>query len=375
MGGKSLVRNWRARNSLDTADVVRDGGLSPVTLRHSLSIKTEGMIAPLYPIALWRHGMTRLVVALVCLFCVATPLLGRARASTAEPWQTYVDDTYQVTFRFPREWKRDPLYDDRPYFGVERPLPTAGRGFFQLLLMGEESDEPKQICKGLAEHVVRPFGENPTTRPMKVDGQSACLVWPSKDQGAPWDAAVVIKYPQPVEINGERYSILELDADKNYILAIIRTIRFISSARHNSPFLLEISPQNAKKKTGTATWKADAPVSVILTMKNTSRRVLHVALTNPATDYRTTLMHNTDRVPVTENLQQMKEEVKSGHASTRNVLITLKPQQTCQDAIEIRSLYERLTPGEYSLQVERDLPPELGKGIVESNTIKVTVID
>ena len=84
-------------------------------------------------------------------------------------------------------------------------------------------------------------------RPMKVDGQSACLVWPSKDQGAPWDAAVVIKYPQPVEINGERYSILELDADKNYILAIIRTIRFMSSARHNSPFLLEISPQNAKK--------------------------------------------------------------------------------------------------------------------------------
>ena len=130
-----------------------------------------------------------------------------------------------------------------------------------------------------------------------------------------------------------------------------------------------------QKKTGPATWKADAPVSVILTMKNTSRRVLHVALTNPATDYRTTLMHNTDRVPVTENLQQMKEEVKSGHASTRNVLITLKPQQTCQDAIEIRSLYQRLTPGEYSLQVERDLPPELGKGIVESNTIKVTVID
>ena len=33
--------------TLSTADVVRDGGLSPVTLRHSLSIKTEGMIAPL----------------------------------------------------------------------------------------------------------------------------------------------------------------------------------------------------------------------------------------------------------------------------------------------------------------------------------------
>jgi hypothetical protein len=87
------------------------------------------------------------------------------------------------------------------------------------------------------------------------------------------------------------------------------------------------------------------------------------------------VLHYTDRVPVTENLQETKEEVKSGYASTRNVLITLKPQETCQDAIEIRFLHERERPGEYSLQVEGDLPPELGKGIVESNTIKVTVID
>lgn len=167
-----------------------------------------------------------------------------------------------------------------PIFWCRKAATHRRTRFFQLLVMGDESDTPEQTCKGLAEHVLRPFGANPTIRPINVDGQSACLVWPSKDQGAPWDAAVVIKYPQPVEINGERYSILELDADKNYILAIIRTVPFISSTRHKSPFLLEIAPQNAKKP-GTATWKADAPLSVILTMKNTSRRVLHVALTNP----------------------------------------------------------------------------------------------
>jgi hypothetical protein len=73
--------------------------------------------------------MTRLVVALIRLFCVATPLLASAGASTEEPRQTYVDNTYQVTLRFPREWKKDPLYYDRPYFGVEKRLHTVGRGF------------------------------------------------------------------------------------------------------------------------------------------------------------------------------------------------------------------------------------------------------
>jgi hypothetical protein len=55
-------------------------------------------------------------------------------------------------------------------------------------------------------------------------------------------------------------------------------------------------------------------------------------------------------------------------------LKTLKPSETCQDAIEIRFFADRERPGEYSVQVERDLPAELGKGFVESNTITVSVI-
>lgn len=320
--------------------------------------------------------MTRLRIALISPFCIALPLLASTQASPDETWQTYVDSTYQVTLRFPGDWKRDPIYSDRPYFGAERRLHTVPRGYFQLLVMGDENDTPEQACKGSAEHVVQPFGKNPTVRQMKVQGESACLVWPSEDQGAPWDAEVVIKYPKPVEINGDRYGLLMLDADKDYILAITQTLGFITTAHQNAPFLIEIAPQNAIKP-GTAEWKAGAPVSVILTMKNTSQRVLHFALTDPAFDYRMTVLDSKhdERVPVTENFQKMEKELKQGHARTRNVLITLKPQETCQDTIEVSYFYDLERPGQYTVQVERDMPPELGKGIVESNTIRVTVID
>jgi hypothetical protein len=78
--------------------------------------------------------MTRLgVVPLTVLLCFVMVLLASARQFSAEPWQTYVDNTYQVMLRFPGEWKKDAVYYDRPYFGTERQLNKVSRGFFQLL--------------------------------------------------------------------------------------------------------------------------------------------------------------------------------------------------------------------------------------------------
>ena len=321
--------------------------------------------------------MTRLAVAVISFFCFATPLLASTEESADATWQTYVDSTYQVTLRFPGDWKRDPLiYRDRPYFAPERRLHVVQRGFFQLLVEGGENHTPEQVCKGAAEHILRPFGENPTVRRMTVQGQSACLVWPSKDHGAPWDAEVVIKYPEPVEIDGDSYSLLVLDADKDYILAIIRTLRFLSSTHENAPFLIKIAPENSIKP-GTAMWKAGTPVSVVLTMKNTSQRVLHFALTDPLLDYRMTVLNVRwgERVTATENFRRIEKELKQGHTPTRKVWITLKPQETCQDTIEVSYFYDLERPGQYAVQIERDMPPELGKGIVESNTIRLTLID
>ena len=316
--------------------------------------------------------MARVMFGFLLVFFFAIRLLAAGHIAAEEGWQTYIDNTYKVTLRFPSEWKKDPLYFDRPYFGTER-RPHSVVHSFQLLAMGDEDTSPEQACKGEAGHVLKPFGENPTIRPTKVDEQSACLIWPSTDQGTHSDAAVFVRYPEPVKISGDRYSILEVYGDKDYILEITGSVRFISSTHPNPPFLLNIAA--ARNGKSGATWKADAPFPLLLRMKNSSEKVLHVELAGPASSYRVMAIYKDEPVRVTENLPEVKEELKDASPPTRSILKTLKPSETCQDAIEIRFFAERERPGEYSLQVEQDLPAEVGKGFVESNTLTVTVIN
>lgn len=317
--------------------------------------------------------MPRVFFAMTLVFSVAMPLLPAEETPSGADAQTYVDNTYKVMLRFPGEWKRDPrIYQDRPYFSSE-VKPHVVIHSFQILVMGDESTTPEQACKGEATHVLKPFGETPTIRLTKVDGQSACFVFPSKDQGAPWYAAAFIKYPEPVQIEGDRWSMLALYADKDYFSGMVGSLHFISSARPDVPFLLTISPANIAKPG--ATWKTGEPFPLLLTMKNSSDKIIHVGMGNPASDYRVVATLKTERVRVTATLPEANGNSKGANGPPGNVAKTVEPNETCQDAIEIRFWAERERTGEYSVQVERDLPPELGKGIVESNTITVRVIE
>jgi hypothetical protein len=117
-----------------------------------------------------------------------------------------------------------------------------------------------------------------------------------------------------------------------------------------------------------------APVFLVVTMKNTSEHVLHFNLTNPAFNYRATVLDATGKpVPETENFRRMKEKLKSEPYTSRNILVALNPQETCQDSIDLGYLYELAQPGTYSVQIERDMPPELGTGVVNSNIVKISV--
>lgn len=161
-------------------------------------------------------------IVLFVMFAFAAAIPGLANA--AEDWQLYTDQVFQVTFSHPKDWKTSPAWNDRTYF--EGP-----DGSVQL--DASEGDNPQQICRQAVTHHLRPYGSRPRVRALKVQGQKACLVWPSADQGGPWPwyAELVVEYPRPVEINGYRYKLLVLNADKNHILEIIRTIRFLSFTR------------------------------------------------------------------------------------------------------------------------------------------------
>jgi len=143
-------------------------------------------------------------------------------ASAEKDWQLYTDHVYRLTIRFPQGWRKPTqIYADRPYF-------EGSDGHFQLSASG--GDTPQQVCQGDATHHLHPYGSHPEIRSMKIQGQKACLVWPSEDPAdrANPDAELVVQYPQSIKIDG-RYGQLNLIADKNHIVEIAKTLRFLGS--------------------------------------------------------------------------------------------------------------------------------------------------
>lgn len=151
----------------------------------------------------------------ICLFAL---LAVAAPCQDTKDWRLCVDKEDGVSFRYPSPWQHGAAYSDRTEF-------DGPDGMIQII--ASEGKSPQTVCRGGATHILRPFGQHPHIRSMKVQGQRACLVWPSNDQGAPHDAELVVEYPHPVTIKGDSYTQLIVDGDKNHILAIIDSLRFI----------------------------------------------------------------------------------------------------------------------------------------------------
>jgi hypothetical protein len=313
--------------------------------------------------------MTKRVVALAGVLCLAAAVLAAAHEPSDANWQAFDDGTYKVVLRCPAEWKPIPDYDTAPALGPEHQ-PRA----FVLGAAGGESDTAQQLCKAEAEHVVQPFGTNPTIRPLKVQGQSACLVWPSPDQRritGDNDALIVVKYPKPVEIGGQLYSFLTLDVDKKYIMPLIRALKFLAPDPQNAPFLLEIAFEGGESS-GIVS-KTGSPIVLTVTLENNSGQVLRFPFSDPTTDYRFNVSHERwGRTAVTGKYQELERQHKTAPSAAEP--LTLGPHAGYQTKLEISSLYQLQNPGNYTIQGQMKLPGLLGAGLVNSNTLTVTVV-
>lgn len=138
-------------------------------------------------------------------------------------------------------------------------------------------------------------------------------------------------------------------------------------------FAIEITPSQDAIQPGVAVWKKGAPVFFIITMTNNSGRTLHFALTNPAFNYPAIVLdRNGIRVPQTEHYRKLRDK-RNRLLTTRNILVALKPHSSCADGIEVSYLYGLSKPGEYTVQLEREMPPELGAGVVVSNQVRIAI--
>lgn len=131
--------------------------------------------------------------------------------------------TFGITLERPPDWEAELGYSDLEGGNTR----FAGvNGFFHVSAMS--SDSLEEAVAAEAEHHLQPYGSQPVIETIQVNGQPARLIMPSAD-GSTGDfrqAAVIVLYPQPIELSGQAYEFLILWADPGHIRAIAQTVHF-----------------------------------------------------------------------------------------------------------------------------------------------------
>lgn len=133
-------------------------------------------------------------------------------------WNTYRNPEYQVTFRYPANWRR---VDDLRYEGSD--------GFFQISAIASLGDLTT-VCRSEAYQQLMPYGSEPQISRTQIAGQEACFIFPSADQPTEMrdQSALIIRYPSPVQIEGVAYNYFILWADRDFIRDMASSVRFIT---------------------------------------------------------------------------------------------------------------------------------------------------
>ncbi len=134
------------------------------------------------------------------------------------------------------------------------------------------------------------------------------------------------------------------------------------------PLEIAISTQQSKIMAGD-------PIKIAITMKNMSDH--DITIIKFGGDSQAELNYEIivrDKNGEMLNETSYRKGIKEGVAGSRK-LFTLKPSAEITEKANINKLYDLSMPGEYTVQVEKELPPSegKGKGTIKSNTITVTV--
>ncbi|RSL31862.1 hypothetical protein D7Z54_18885 [Salibacterium salarium] len=131
--------------------------------------------------------------------------------------RTYTDAVYKVQFEYPAHWEE---VADRRYEGRD--------GFFQISAIA--TDEPLHfVCRNEAFHPLFPYGSNPRIFNTLIENQEACFIFPSADQPVEMrrQAALLVRYPIPIQIEGTTYHYFILWADENHLKNLSSTLTFL----------------------------------------------------------------------------------------------------------------------------------------------------
>lgn len=214
----SLIRTTGKQGENDRTRAISNCFAVPVTwspdsmkVAYLSGCKNQGTASEIWYLDLSHPVPIRLVAggAITALSWSPKPISGVRRI--------YTNTNFKVQFQYPGHWQR--VTGER-YEGPD--------GFFQISAIS--SDEPiHTVCQNEAFHQLQPYGSQPRVISDQVQSQEACFIFPSADQPAEirGQSALIVRYPQPVQIEGTTYQYLILWADQNHLNEISSTLRFL----------------------------------------------------------------------------------------------------------------------------------------------------
>ncbi|WP_332692839.1 LysM peptidoglycan-binding domain-containing protein [Halalkalibacter lacteus] len=131
--------------------------------------------------------------------------------------KTYINTIYKVQFQYPSHWQKV------TYERYEGP-----DGFFQIsAIFSDETID--SVCRNEAFHQLLPYGSRPSIMKTQIQSQEACLIFPSEDQPPEMrgQAALIVRHPRPIQIEGTTYNYFILWADQKHINEISSTLAFL----------------------------------------------------------------------------------------------------------------------------------------------------
>ena len=143
-----------------------------------------------------------------------------------------------------------------------------------------------------------------------------------------------------------------------------------SQRNPNPPFSLAITVADQSVKLGTQ-------VRVTITLKNNSGHDIAInrsSVPGEAEFHYSVLLLDDDGKPVPGTKYWRILQGKEHETYTENVLsVTIHPNEGAKDDFTLNKLFDLSKPGKYTLQVAREIPQNLGKGLVKSNVLSLVI--
>lgn len=138
-----------------------------------------------------------------------------------ENYNTFISKKYGVQFDYPNTWQKNPRYEDK-YEGTG--------GFFEVANFTDVAEGIDAAVEDQINAPYKPYGDNPKIEKLTLDGQPACIIYPSADQYSFFkdrDCVIVVQYPVPNNTNGHLYNFVDIWTTPKYIPLITKTFKFV----------------------------------------------------------------------------------------------------------------------------------------------------